>query len=151
LARGLVLVRPAAIDQHVAEGDALALEHLHHQVVRAVETGLRVLLGAEAVLVGHHDELPARVAQADQCRDHAAHEAKLLVGVDLQVCRLLDQGTIAVDEEDRRHATATCASAARTRAFWSGVPMVMRSASPRAGAARWSRTTTPASSSRSKA
>src|SRR5690606_34745456 len=152
LARGLVLVRPAAVDQHVAEADALALEHLHHQVVRAVEGLLRILVRAQAVLVGDHHELVAGVAQLQQGRDHALDEAQLLVGVDLEIFRLLDQGADAVDEKDRGHAAASSAArTASTRWFCSGVPMVMRSASPSRGAARWSRTTTPAASRPSNA
>ena len=157
LAGGAVLVREAAIDQDLAEHDALAFEQLHHQLVRAVEAGLRIGVGAQAVLVGHHHELPAGVAQPQQGRHYPAHEAQFFVGIDLEVLRLLDQGAIAIDEQDRPvdgsiHAAASFASsAASTRWFCSGVPMLMRRASPSCGAARWSRTTTPAASRRAKA
>src|SRR5690606_35431223 len=112
----------------------------------------RLLVRAQAVLVGDHNELVAGVAQPEQRRAHAADEAQLLVGVDLEIFRLLDQGAVAVDEKDGGHAAASsAASTASTRWFCSGVPMVMRSASPSRGAARWSRTTTPAASKPSNA
>src|SRR6185437_1361218 len=152
LARRRVVVRPAAVDQHVTEDDALAFEDLQHQVIRAIEAGARVALAAEAILVGDDHELVAGIAQLQQRRDHLRHEAQLLVGVDLEIRRLLDEGAVAVDEQDRRHAAALRADrAASTRSFSSGLPMLIRSASPSCGAARWSRTTTPAASSASNA
>src|SRR5690606_24423681 len=166
LARGRVVGRPAAVHQHLAERDALAFEDLQHQVVGAVETCARIAVGAQPVLVADDHELEAGVAQLQHRRDHAPDEAELVIGVDLEVFRLLDQGAVAVDEEDpgghQGHPSAAAGAAPiptvpalpgegrkadSTRSFCSGVPMVMRSASPRPGAARWSRTTMPASSS----
>lgn len=152
LARGLVLLRPTAIDQHLAEHDALALEDLQHQIVGAVEGGLRIGVGPESVLIGDDHELVSRIAQPQQCRHHVLHETDFLIGVDLEIGRLLDQGSVAIDEQDRSHAAASCRRRAEiTRSFCSGEPMVMRSASPSCGAARWSRTTTPADNSARKA
>src|SRR5690606_8381660 len=169
LARGRVVGGPAAVDQDLAEHDALALEYLQHEVVGAVETLAWIGLAAQPVLVADDPELEAGVAQLQHGRDHAAHEAQLLVGVDLEIRGFLDQGAVAIDEQDPgghqrppppaaspipggtavdgRRADSTDS----TRAFCSGVPMVMRRASPSAGAARWSRTTMPAPSSASNA
>src|SRR5690606_16890258 len=124
----------------------------HHQRLRALEGFARIALAAEPVLVGHDHEAVAGIAQLQQRGDHAGHEAKLVVGVDLEVLGLLDEGAVAVDEEDGgAHARASARQAvdrtSSTRAFCAGVPTVMRSASPSCGAARWPRTTTPAASS----
>src|SRR5690606_31234673 len=136
---------------------------LQHQVVGAVETFARITLGTETVLIADDDELEAGVAQLQHRRNHAPEQAQFFVGVDLEVFGLLDEGAVTIDEEDLRghqgvpSATGLPApragelvravSADNTRAFCSGVPMVMRNASPRPRAARWSRTTMPASSS----
>ncbi|MCY1453768.1 hypothetical protein D9M71_707800 [compost metagenome] len=145
-------MRPGAVDQHVTEHDALAGEDLQHQVVGSIEIGLRVAFAAQAVLVADDHELVTGIAQLEHRRDHIAHEADLLVGVDLEIGGLFDQGTVAVDEQDGGHAAALRAlSTWSTRLFSSGLPMVMRSASCSCGAARWSRTTTPAASSASNA
>src|SRR5690606_380116 len=108
--------------------------------------------GAEAVLIADHHQPVAGVAQPQQRRQHAGHEAQLVEAVDLEVRRLLNQGAVAVDEEDRagraHAATSAPASAASTRRFCPGVPTVTRSASSRPGTCRWSRTTTPAATSR---
>src|SRR5690606_2246864 len=170
LARGRVVGRPAAVDQHLAEHDALAFEHLQHEVVWAVEAFARIGVAAQPILVGDDHELEARITQLQQRGDHAGEEAQLVVGVDLEIVRLLDQGAVAIDEEDFRGHQAAPADAVATpspsrwaggasraettdstRSFCSGVPMVMRSASPSPGAARWSRTTMPAPSSASNA
>src|SRR5690606_17705429 len=102
--------------------------------------------------VADDHELPAGIAQLDQCGNDVGHETQLVVCVDLVVGGLLDQGAVAVDEQDGGHAAALRAErAASTRWFSSGLPMLMRSASPSCGAARWSRTTTPADSRASNA
>ncbi len=137
LAGRRIVLWPAAIDQHVTEGDALALKDLQHQIIGAIEAGARVAVAAEAILVGDDHELVAGIPQLQQRRDHLRHEAQLLVGVDLEIGRLLDEGAVAVDEQDRGHAAALRADrAASTRSFSSGLPMLMRRASPSCGAAR---------------
>ncbi|MNI41171.1 hypothetical protein D3C73_954160 [compost metagenome] len=152
LARRRVVVRPAAVDQHITENDALAFEDLQHQVIRAIEAGARIAFAAQTILIGDDHELVAGIAQFQQRRDHLRHEAQLLVGIDLEIRRFLDEGAVAVDEQDGRHAAALRADrTASTRSFSSGLPMLIRSASPNCGAARWSRTTTPAASSASNA
>ncbi len=88
-------------EQDVVEGDALRLEHLQQQPLRTLEARRREGLGAEPVLVRHHHEPVAGVAQAQQRGNDARQEAQLLEGVDLLVGRLLDQGAVAVDEERR--------------------------------------------------
>src|SRR5690606_29996293 len=155
LAGGRALFGQARVDQYVLEDDALAFQQLHQQAVRGLEVLARERRGAEAVLIADHHQPVAGVAQPQQRRQHAGHEAQLVEAVDLEVGRLLDQGAVAVDEEDRTgraHAAASApASASSTRRFCPGVPTVMRSASSRPGTCRWSRTTTPAPSSRSNA
>src|SRR3546814_17317309 len=92
------------------------------------------------------------MAQPPQRRDESSKGVKLFVRVVLVVGRLLDQGAVAVEEEDRRHvgASSSC-SVAATTSFYTGVPIVIRSASSSCGSWRMSRTTTPAASSRAYA
>ena len=122
---------------------------LQHQLLRSVEGGLRIRLGAQAVLVADHHELVAGIAQAQQRRNHAVDEAELFVGIDLEIGGLRDQRAVAVDEQDRASCDTLMPrrqrAAPRARAsFCAGVPMLMRSASSSSGGARMSRTTTPA-------
>src|SRR3546814_5161261 len=90
------------------------LEHLQHRPVRAVERFARKALSAQPVLVADDHELVAGIAQPQQRRDHAGNEAQLVVRVDLVVGRLLDQGAVAVEEEDRRHVVASSACSVET-------------------------------------
>src|SRR3546814_8533808 len=71
--------------------------------VRAVERRPREALRTQPVLVADDHELVAGIAQPQERRDHAGDEAQLVAGIDLVVGRLLDQGAVAVNEEDRRH------------------------------------------------
>src|SRR3546814_1803877 len=68
------MLRQAVVDQHVAERDPLALEHLQHQPVRAVERFARKALSAQPVLVADDHELVAGIAQPQQRRDHRSEE-----------------------------------------------------------------------------
>ncbi len=77
--------------------------------MRRVEIGLRECLAAQPVLVADHDERIARITQTQQRGDHAGAEAQLGIGIDLKIRRFLDQGAVAVDEQDRRHAAASLA------------------------------------------
>src|SRR3546814_232933 len=132
--------------------DPLAFEHLQHEPVRAVERRPREALRPQPALVADDTELVAGIAQPQERRDHAGDEAQLVAGIDLVVGRLLDQGAVAVNEEDRRHVVVPSACSARTTtSFCPGVPIVIRSASPSCGIWRMSRTTTPAASSRAYA
>ncbi len=47
-------------DEHRVELDALRAEGVHHELVRAVEVGLRKARRAEAVLVGDHHQRDSR-------------------------------------------------------------------------------------------
>lgn len=144
-------VRETAVDQDVPETDALALEDLQHQRMRAIECRLRERFGTEAVLIRHHDELVTGVAQAQHRRNHAVDEFEFFVGIDLEIGGLADQRAVAVDEQDglhRAHAADACGCAASTASFSAGEPIVMRKASPSPGVARISRTTTPAANKR---
>lgn len=136
------------IDQHLAEHDALRGEYLQQQALRAFETLRREIRAAQPILVRHHDELVAGVADLQQRRNHALDQAEFFVAVDLEVFGFLDQHAIAVDEQDTAHAQASCRRAASNWSFSAGVPILMRSASPSPGMARMSRTTMPASSQR---
>jgi hypothetical protein len=78
LARRCVVGRVAAVDQHLAERDALALEHLHHQVMRPIEALARIGVGAEAVLVADDDEIEAGVADLQHRGDHVRAELPLV-------------------------------------------------------------------------
>src|SRR5690606_941297 len=137
----------------LAEHDALALEYLQHEAVGAGETLAWIGLAAQPVLVADDHELEAGVAPPQHGRDHAPHEAQTPVGVDLEIGGFLHQGAVATGEQDPgghqrppppaaspipggtavdgRRADSTDS----TRAFCSGVPMVMRRASPSEGAA----------------
>ena len=136
LARVEALVRKAAVDQHLMETDALRSEDAQQQVVRATEIGLGKTVGAQAILVAHHHQFMAGCDEPLQRGDHARQQRELFVAVDLLVGRLLDQATVAIEEKDLAGSHArprSEASTANTRSFSSGVPMVMRSASPRFG------------------
>ena len=136
LARRRIVGGPAAVDQHLAEHDALALEHLQHEIVGTVEARARICLAAEAVLVADDHEFEPGIAQLQQRRDHAADETQLVVGVDLEVGRLLDQGAVAVDEEDfRGHQARTPAGTAAASIAGAGVGDGRRAAS--AAAVAW--------------
>ena len=63
----------------------------------------RKLGGAEAVLVGDHDEDEAGIAQAQQRGNAVGFEGEFVEPVDLLVERLGDQRAVAVDEEDFFH------------------------------------------------
>ena len=147
-----VFIGKTAVDQRLAKADALALENLHHQRMRTVEAVLRERVGAQTILIGHHHEVVAGVAQTQHRRDHAIDQRQLVISIDLEIRRLANQGAVAVDEQnglDRTHAAACCdCSAANTASFSSGRPTVIRSASPSPGVARISRTTTPAANKR---
>jgi hypothetical protein len=147
LSRRLVLMLEAFVDQDLAERDALRFQQLQQQALRPLESLPRVARRAEAVLVADHDEFESRVAQLQQRRDHVVEEADFVVGVHLEVVRLLDQCAVAIDEEEAFHGV----SASSTASFSAALPTVMRSASRSCGAARMSRTTTPRASSASNA
>src|SRR3546814_14498096 len=87
--------------QDWAERDPLAFEHLQHEPVRAVERRPREALRTQSILITDDHELIAGIAQPQERGDHAGDEAQLVAGIDLVVGRLLDQGAVAVDEEDR--------------------------------------------------
>src|SRR3546814_19917871 len=72
----------SVVDQHVAERDPLAFEHLQHEPVRAVERRPREALRTQPVLVADDHELVAGIAQPQERRDHAGDEAQLVAGLD---------------------------------------------------------------------
>ena len=129
LAALAAVARHVRADEDLVKVRALALENLHHQLVRSREVGPRKALGAESVLVRNHDELPARLAQALQSRKDALDELHLFEAVDLKVLGLLENGAVAVHKENAfAHASSfrMSSSAARRRSFSSFVPIVMR-------------------------
>jgi hypothetical protein len=151
-ARRPVLVRKTFVDQFFPEDDALRGEDPLHQRMRPVEGVARKTVGAEAVLIGHQHELETGIAQFQHRRDHARDQAQFFVRIDLEIGRFLDQGAVAIHEQDAAHAaTSVLRNAPITASFSPALPTLMRSASCSVGLARMSRTTTPAPSNRAKA
>ena len=90
-------------DPHRLELDALRRQDVEQQLLQGAKLLLAETRGAEAVLVGDHDEGPAGVAQAEQ-RGHAVRlEHELVEAVDLLVERLGDERAIAINEQDFFH------------------------------------------------
>src|SRR3546814_3840320 len=71
LAVGAAVLRQAVVDQHVAERDPLAFEHLQHEPVRAVERRPREALRTQSILRSeeHTSELQSlmRISYAVFC------------------------------------------------------------------------------------
>ena len=149
-ARRRVLVFEVRIDMDGAEADALRFEDLQQQLLRRFEVGQRKTVGAEPILVADHHELVAGGLQLQQRRNHARHQPELGQRIDLEVGGLLDQGAIAVQEQDLAQAHAASlrvSSAASTALFSSVVPMLMRNASASPGYFISLRTMMPAAAS----
>ena len=85
---------------HGLEHDALRAEHADEQVLQGPELLLAEARGAEAVLVGHHNEGVADVAQLAERGDDVRLKGELVEPVDLEVGGLVDEGAVAVEEED---------------------------------------------------
>ena len=76
--------------------------------MRGPEVFLGIRGGAEAVLVGHHDEAVVGVlAQEPQGTNGSGHEMELGEGVYLFIGRFLKNGAVAVDEEKWKTLTRT--------------------------------------------
>ena len=69
------------------------------------ERVLRERLCAETVLITHHHELKVEVlADKSEVAEYAFREFQFLKGIYLLIGRFLDEGTVAVYEEDTFHA-----------------------------------------------
>ncbi len=146
LSRGPMVSGQALVEEDLAEPETLRIEDLKQQFLRAEESLTGKTRGAETVLIAHHHELEAGIAEPDEGGYDAFHQPELLVGVDLLVLGLLDENAVAVDEENAGHGWGASRRAAITAWFSSGVPTEMRRASSSWGMARRSRTTTPRAS-----
>ena len=100
LARGSAVGRPCSVDEDVVKLDANALESVENEVVDGPEGFFGKGLGAEAVLVGDHDEFKVcALPHEGELGQGAWHETELGEAVDLFVGRFGYQGAVAVDED----------------------------------------------------
>ena len=80
--------------------DAFALQGLDDEVVDWPEGVLREGVSTQSVLVAHHHQLVVGVlGNEGEIAEHALGEYQLLEAVNLFVLWLLNQSSIAVDEE----------------------------------------------------
>ncbi len=77
LAACAVVATQVRTDEHRLEPDALAREGVDDEAVRGIERRARKGRRAEPVLVGHHREAVAAVAQGRERSEHTRHEADL--------------------------------------------------------------------------
>src|ERR1700722_2402450 len=113
-------------DESPLELDALGAKGLQNEFMRLVKVRLWKGGGAQAILVGHHDEPESAPLQLVEGRKNTGQKTNLLHRIDLLVVRLLDQCAVAINEQGwngGRHCQAS-----RSRLFCSGVPTLMRSA-----------------------
>jgi hypothetical protein len=88
-----------AVDELLLEDDALASQRVHDELVNGPERLLRKRVGAETVLIGHHDEFEvSMLTDESQIAEHPFLERQFAEVIDLLVKRLLDKGSVAVDE-----------------------------------------------------
>ena len=89
-----------AVDVLLGEVDALALQGLDDEVVDWPEGVLREGVGAQSVLVAHHHQFVVGVlGNKGEVAEYVLGEYQLLEAVNLFVRWLLNQGSVAVDEE----------------------------------------------------
>ena len=109
LAAGTVLALVMRADAHCLELDALRLEQMQDEPMRALEILPWKRGRPEAVLIRDHDEGKTRGLELEQCRHHSRHETNLFQAVYLFVGRLFVQGAVAIQKEyaSSAHLTPT--------------------------------------------
>ena len=99
LARWGIVLREMGVYQDVVKLDTLAFQRIEDEVVDRPECILRESVGAQSVLVAHHNEKIVRMlAQKHEVADGPWYELEFLKSVNLLVSRFADNGAVAVDE-----------------------------------------------------
>ena len=87
------------VDEYIVECDAFTLQRLENEVVDRPESVLWKGIGTEAILIADHHKIKVKfLTDESEVAEHALDKLQLLKAVDLLVCRLLNQGAVAVDE-----------------------------------------------------
>ena len=97
----MVVFGEMAVDMDGVKRHALTLQSLEDKVVHRPKSVLREGVCAQAVLVAHHDQFKIKVlADEGQVAEHPFGETEFLKCINLLVGRFLDEGAVAVDEQD---------------------------------------------------
>ena len=99
----------AAIDQHLTQVNALRGKNAQQQIMRPLEVGFGKTVRAQPILITDHHDFIARRHAARQRGDDARQQREFGEMINLEILRLLDQATIAIDEKDLalNHAAAS--------------------------------------------
>ena len=120
--RRRIVFRKVWVDENVVERYAFALQRIEDEVMHGPEGILGECVGTQSVLIAdHHELVVGMLSQEYQVTYGARHEFQFLEGVYLFVSRFLDDGAVAVNEENFFHLMF-CFCCSRSSSFVSMLP-----------------------------
>ena len=93
------------VDEDVVKRNTFAFKGLENEVLDRPECVLWERFCAETVLIADHHELEIEVlADKTEVTEYALRELEFLEGINLFIGRFLNEGAVAIYEEDTFHA-----------------------------------------------